>query len=79
MRSVSFAGSLRFAANIGMLFQEHAFLERFPAAAEAGFEAVEFPRLYGASVSTVESAAALGANPIFTALKLTSSASGPTL
>lgn len=56
MTSVSLAGSLRFAANIGMLFQEHAFLERFRAAAESGFAAVEFPRLYGATVSTVDSA-----------------------
>jgi hydroxypyruvate isomerase len=56
MTSVGLAGSLRFAANIGMLFQEHAFLDRFHAAAEAGFEAVEFPRFYGASVSAVDSA-----------------------
>ena len=57
MTSVSLAGSLRFAANVGMLFQEHAFLERFRAAADAGFEAVEFPRTSMARpVSTVDSA-----------------------
>jgi hydroxypyruvate isomerase len=56
MTSLSLPGSLRFAANIGMLFQEQPFLERFHAAAEAGFEAVEFPRLYGASVSAADSA-----------------------
>jgi hydroxypyruvate isomerase len=32
----------RFAANLSMMFTEHPFLERFDAAAEAGFEAVEF-------------------------------------
>lgn len=32
----------RFAANLTMLFTEHPFLERFAAAAEAGFEQVEF-------------------------------------
>jgi hydroxypyruvate isomerase len=32
----------RFAANLSMLFTEHAFLERFEAAARAGFRAVEF-------------------------------------
>ncbi|MFO1149644.1 MAG: 2-oxo-tetronate isomerase [Alsobacter sp.] len=32
----------RFAANLSMMFGEHAFLERFGAAAEAGFDAVEF-------------------------------------
>jgi len=32
----------KFAANLTMLFTEHAFLDRFGAAAAAGFEAVEF-------------------------------------
>ncbi|OCW58148.1 2-oxo-tetronate isomerase [Hoeflea olei] len=32
----------RFAANLSMMFAEHAFLDRFAAAARAGFEAVEF-------------------------------------
>lgn len=32
----------RFAANLTMMFQEHAFLDRFAAAAVAGFNAVEF-------------------------------------
>ena len=31
-----------FAANLSMMFTEHAFLDRFQAAADAGFEAVEF-------------------------------------
>ncbi len=49
-------GGLRFAVNLGMLFQEHAFLERFEAAARSGFDAVEFPRLYGGTVGAVEEA-----------------------
>ena len=32
----------RFAANLGWLFPEHAFLDRFGAARRAGFDAVEF-------------------------------------
>jgi hydroxypyruvate isomerase len=32
----------RFAANLSMLYQEHAFLDRFEAAARDGFKAVEF-------------------------------------
>lgn len=32
----------RFAANLSMLFTEHPFLERFAAAAQAGFEGVEY-------------------------------------
>lgn len=32
----------RFAANLSMMFTEHAFLDRFEAAAAAGFDAVEF-------------------------------------
>jgi hydroxypyruvate isomerase len=36
----------RFAANLGFLFPEHDFLERFAAAREAGFRAVEFAAPY---------------------------------
>jgi hydroxypyruvate isomerase len=36
----------RFAANLQWLFTEHAFLDRFAAAAAAGFRAVEFPTPY---------------------------------
>jgi hydroxypyruvate isomerase len=36
----------RFAANLQWLFTEHAFLDRFGAAAAAGFRAVEFPSPY---------------------------------
>ncbi|MGD9846791.1 MAG: TIM barrel protein, partial [Variibacter sp.] len=32
----------RFAANLSMMFTEHDFLDRFDAAADAGFEAVEY-------------------------------------
>jgi len=32
----------RFAANLSMMFQEYPFLDRFAAAKQAGFEAVEF-------------------------------------
>jgi hydroxypyruvate isomerase len=43
---------LRFAANVSMLFTEVAFLDRFDAAAEAGFRAVElqFPYAFSAAV-----------------------------
>lgn len=34
--------ALRFSANLSLLFGEHAFLERFRAAAQAGFRGVEF-------------------------------------
>ena len=37
---------LRFAANLGWLFTEHDFLDRFAAAARAGFRAVEFAAPY---------------------------------
>jgi hydroxypyruvate isomerase len=37
---------LRFAANLQWLFTEHVFLDRFEAAAQAGFRAVEFPSPY---------------------------------
>jgi hydroxypyruvate isomerase len=36
----------RFAANLGFLFTEHAFLDRFAAARRAGFRAVEFAQPY---------------------------------
>ena len=36
----------RFAANLGFLFTEHPFLDRFAAAARAGFRAVEFAAPY---------------------------------
>jgi hydroxypyruvate isomerase len=36
----------RFAANLNWLFTEHPFLERFAAASQAGFRAVEFPAPY---------------------------------
>lgn len=36
----------RFAANLGWLFTEHEFLDRFEAAANAGFRAVEFAKPY---------------------------------
>ncbi|MFW2275192.1 hydroxypyruvate isomerase, partial [Burkholderia orbicola] len=32
----------RFAANLSMMYTEHAFLERFAAAAHDGFKAVEY-------------------------------------
>src|SRR5271157_2760562 len=38
---------LRFSANLSMLFTEVGFLDRFAAAAAAGFEAVEFMFPYG--------------------------------
>jgi hydroxypyruvate isomerase len=36
----------KFCANLGFMFPEHPFIERFAAAAEAGFRAVEFPYPY---------------------------------
>lgn len=41
---------IRLAANLSMLFNEHAFMDRFSAAAGAGFKGVEylFPYAYGA-------------------------------
>ena len=33
---------IRLAANLSMLFNEHAFIDRFAAAAEAGFKGVEY-------------------------------------
>ncbi len=56
----------RFAANLTMMFNEHPFLDRFDAAADAGFEAVEFlfpyeatPDEVGARVSRNKLAVAL--------------------
>ncbi|WP_428377168.1 2-oxo-tetronate isomerase [Lichenicoccus sp.] len=43
----------RFAANLTMMFNEHAFLDRFDAAADAGFEAVEFLFPYEATPEAV--------------------------
>jgi len=50
----------RFAANLSMMFNEHAFLDRFQAAADAGFEAVEylFPYDFPAEVVAERLAAA---------------------
>ena len=36
----------RFAANLSMMYPEHAFLDRFAAAAADGFSAVEYPSPY---------------------------------
>jgi hydroxypyruvate isomerase len=46
----------RFAANISMMFNELAFLERFAAAAEAGFRGVEYLFPYDYPADTVEEA-----------------------
>ena len=43
----------RFAANLTMMFTEHPFLDRFAAAADAGFEAVEFLFPYEATPEEV--------------------------
>ena len=43
----------RFAANLTMMFTEHPFLDRFAAAADAGFEAVEFLFPYEATPDEV--------------------------
>lgn len=43
----------RFAANLSMMFTEHAFLDRFQAAADAGFEAVEYLFPYAFPAETV--------------------------
>nr|WP_321983892.1 2-oxo-tetronate isomerase [uncultured Lichenicoccus sp.] len=43
----------RFAANLTMMFNEHPFLDRFDAAADAGFEAVEFLFPYEATPEQV--------------------------
>ncbi|MFZ6708422.1 hydroxypyruvate isomerase [Undibacterium sp. TC9W] len=43
----------RLAANLSMLFTEHAFLDRFAAAAQAGFKAVEFLFPYAFEVKQI--------------------------
>ena len=43
----------RFAANLTMMFQEHAFMDRFAAAADAGFDAVEFLFPYDFDMSQI--------------------------
>ncbi len=50
----------KFAANLTMLFNEHPFLDRFEAAAQAGFEAVEF--LFPYAFQTAEIQARLKGN-----------------
>ena len=50
----------RFAANLSTLFTEHAFIDRFAAAADAGFEAVEIQFPY--AFAPTEIAAALSRN-----------------
>jgi hydroxypyruvate isomerase len=47
---------LKLAANLSMQFNEYAFLERFSAAADAGFKGVEYLHPYGESVSAVAEA-----------------------
>lgn len=56
----------RFAANLSMMFQEHAFLDRFAAARGAGFEAVEF--LFPYAFPAEEVAAKLRENGLTQAL-----------
>jgi hydroxypyruvate isomerase len=46
----------KFAANLHWLFTERPFLERFAAARDAGFDAVEFPSPYGHPKETVAAA-----------------------
>ncbi|MBW6530300.1 TIM barrel protein [Sphingomonas sp. RRHST34] len=48
---------IRLAANLSMLFTDLPFLDRFAAAADAGFAAVEFVSPYGESADDVASAA----------------------
>jgi len=55
-----------FAANLSMMFTEHPFMERFDAAAVAGFEAVEF--LFPYAHSAVEIRGALDRNGLDLAL-----------
>jgi hydroxypyruvate isomerase len=45
----------KFAANLTMLFNEHPFLDRFDAAAKAGFKAVEFLFPYAFAVQEIRS------------------------
>jgi hydroxypyruvate isomerase len=56
----------RLAANLSMMFTEHAFLDRFAAAAEAGFRGVEY--LFPYDFAAAEIAAALKANGLTQAL-----------
>lgn len=56
----------RFAANLSFLFTEHAFLDRFEAAAKAGFSAVEF--LFPYAFDPAEIRARLVANSLELAL-----------
>ena len=44
----------RFAANLSMLFTEHAFLDRFEQAAKAGFKAVEFQFPYAFDATKIQ-------------------------
>lgn len=44
----------RFAANLSMMFTEVPFIERFAAAAEAGFQAVEFLFPYDFAASEIK-------------------------
>ena len=46
---------LKFTANLSMLFNEHAFLDRFEAAARAGFKAVEYMSPYEHAPAAVAS------------------------
>lgn len=46
----------RFAANLSMMFTEHSFMDRFGAAAAAGFEAVEFLFPYAETASAIRAA-----------------------
>src|SRR5919112_1000149 len=48
----------RFAANLSMMYAEHAFLDRFAAAAADGFRAVEFLFPYEWPAATIASALA---------------------
>lgn len=45
----------KFAANLSMMFQEHDFLDRFDAAADAGFKAVEFLFPYDFTAEEIKS------------------------
>ncbi|MCA0404582.1 MAG: hydroxypyruvate isomerase family protein [Proteobacteria bacterium] len=56
----------KFAANLSMMFNEHAFLDRFKAAADAGFTAVEY--LFPYEVSPEAIAKALADNGLTQAL-----------
>jgi 2-dehydrotetronate isomerase len=56
----------RFAANLTMMFNEHAFLDRFAAAAKAGFDAVEY--LFPYAFNSAQLADLLQANGLTQAL-----------